>query len=604
MPDPSGFSTAPRDAKQRQTMDRDGRPAKPSLRSVGLGIGAVTLMAFLAGTIDAQAPRSNSPIKIEIIPTPDGVRAVSGTSPSKGDSMKNGGKTQNQAGTLPGKAAAAPAKPEPAKPEGVGANAAQAGGEPNKNQGPENSLGPEDYRKWKVPDLTLVLSGNQHGYIEPCGCTGLANQKGGVARRYTFIEQLKKEGWTLAPLDAGNQVRRFGIQAEIKLQRTAEALRRMNYQSVGFGPEDVRLGVGELLSVANPPSDSVDDILYVSANVVLLDEPSFMAQQKVFEKGGMKVGVTTILDPASVEGELSADVAVNPMVPAAKAALEIINQASPEFRVLTFYGEEAAAQQLVRDVQGFDIVVVAGGYGEPTYQAQTIEGTKTRMLVTGNKGMYVGLVGLYRNAPMKYCRVPLTDEFEDAKEMRSLMAEYQNQLRDLGLEGLGLRPIPTSTRRSFVGSKKCGECHTTAYDIWENSPHFDATESLVHPGERSDVPRHFDPECLSCHVTGWNPQNYYPYTSGYLSLEGTPHLTGNGCENCHGPGAEHSAAEAAGATIGEKERDLLRDAMKLPLAKAKEKCMECHDLDNSPDFHLDDAFEDEYWPQIEHEGKD
>jgi hypothetical protein len=44
--------------------------------------------------------------------------------------------------------------------------------------------------------------------------------------------------------------------------------------------------------------------------------------------------------------------------------------------------------------------------------------------------------------------------------------------------------------------------------------------------------------------------------------------------------------------------------MILPLEKAREKCMECHDLDNSPDFHEDDAFEDIYWPEIEHYGLD
>jgi hypothetical protein len=33
-------------------------------------------------------------------------------------------------------------------------------------------------------------------------------------------------------------------------------------------------------------------------------------------------------------------------------------------------------------------------------------------------------------------------------------------------------------------------------------------------------------------------------------------------------------------------------------------CMVCHDLDNSPDFHEEDAFEDVYWPEVEHYGKD
>ena len=48
----------------------------------------------------------------------------------------------------------------------------------------------------------------------------------------------------------------------------------------------------------------------------------------------------------------------------------------------------------------------------------------------------------------------------------------------------------------------------------------------------------------------------------------------------------------------------LRLSMRLPLEKARERCMECHDLDNSPDFHVEDAFEDEYWPQVEHYGVD
>jgi hypothetical protein len=39
--------------------------------------------------------------------------------------------------------------------------------------------------------------------------------------------------------------------------------------------------------------------------------------------------------------------------------------------------------------------------------------------------------------------------------------------------------------------------------------------------------------------------------------------------------------------------------MRLPLDEAEKKCMECHDLDNSPDFHDPGAF-DEFWSQVEH----
>jgi hypothetical protein len=45
--------------------------------------------------------------------------------------------------------------------------------------------------------------------------------------------------------------------------------------------------------------------------------------------------------------------------------------------------------------------------------------------------------------------------------------------------------------------------------------------------------------------------------------------------------------------------------MKLPLAggAAERKCLQCHDEDNSPDFHKDGAFE-RYWKEVEHRGKD
>ncbi len=480
---------------------------------------------------------------------------------------------------------------------------------------PDGQDGPEDYQTWDTPMVTLVFTGQQHGYIEPCGCTGLDRQKGGVARRFTFLDSIREKGWPVVPMDAGNQVRRFGRQAVIKLQHTAKALDQMDYRAVGFGPDDIRLGVGDLLAIA------AEREMFVSANVVLFD-PEYLPKIKIVEENGLKIGVTSILDPASMEVPPDEALTVGATIEAATEAATELASKSPDFSVLLFFGKEEAAKELVRTVSGYDLVVVAGGYGEPTYQAEPIDGSATRIIVTGDKGMYAGLVALYpadspsaksrtavrltSGAAMKYARVPLTHEFEDAPEMRGVMKDYQNQLRDIGLGGLGLLPpIKHSSGGSFVGSATCGKCHTTAYEIWESSAHAEATEHLVHPPkERGDISRHFDPECISCHVTGWNAQEYYPYESGYLALEQSSHLTGNGCENCHGPGADHSAAEAEGAVVSAALKAELRNAMKLPLENAREKCMSCHDLDNSPDFHEPDAFEDVYWPEVEHYGLD
>ena len=144
--------------------------------------------------------------------------------------------------------------------------------------------------------------------------------------------------------------------------------------------------------------------------------------------------------------------------------------------------------------------------------------------------------------------------------------------------------------------------------MFEATPHAHATETLVH----LDPPRHFDPECLSCHVTGWNPQEYFPYTSGYFGTETTPHLRGNGCENCHGPGGAHAAAESGEEDVSDDMLEQLRDAMRLKIVEGEgnkhgqpmpeggvaDGCIKCHDTDNSPDFDFQ-----EYWPQVEHVGK-
>ena len=463
------------------------------------------------------------------------------------------------------------------------------------------AVGPEDWRKWPKPDLVLAITGQQHGYIEPCGCTGLANQKGGMMRRYTLFEQVRGMGWEVLPLDAGNQVRRTGRQAAIKLQTAVKGMEEMDYKAIGFGPDDLKLGASELLSLA--ADDGAGTNPFTTANVEIL-APDLVIPFKKLEAGGHVVGVTTVLDRATLgETAVDDDIVIGDAKERAAAVLEKMKEAGCKYNVLLYFGSMEGARELAKSVPGFDLIVAGATFGEPKYKPEVVEGTNTKIVMTGDKGMFVGLVGLYEGQEIKYAKVPLDDSYEDARPMLDLMAGYQNQLKQLGLDGLEVKPVDHTSGVKFVGSQKCGECHTTAYGIWENSAHFEATADIVEPGERSEIPRHYDPECLSCHVTGWNPQEYYPYTSGYLSLEKTPLMTGNGCENCHGPGGAHVAAEEGSGDLSDAEIAAIRDTVKLSLDRARQKCLECHDLDNSPDFHHEGAFED-YWAEVEHYGVD
>ena len=465
---------------------------------------------------------------------------------------------------------------------------------------------PPLFEGWPKPAVALVLTGQQLGYIEPCGCTGLENQKGGLARRHSLIKQLAEErGWPLVPLDVGSQVRRYGKQSELKFQHTAEALRTMGYRAVALGGDDLRLPASELLNGTNPPNNQPS--IFVGANVALISR-DLQPRWTVVTAGGKKIGVTAILGEQHERQLQSDEIEHEPTLAALAAVSRELQEQKCDLYVLLAHLSRNELPKVAAAAQLFDLIVVAGQTSTPSIELESVEGAKAKIVHTGVKGMYATVVGVFDDPahPLRLQSVPLDAKLNDSPAMLKLLADYQEQLKALGLEGLGLAPRPHPSGRTFVGSEKCGECHTKAYGIWSNTPHAHATDSLVKPpNARGDIARHFDPECLSCHVTGWDPQQFHPFDSGYLSLEQTPLLKHNGCENCHGPGSAHVAAEEGAERLAAAEIAKRRGAMKLPLAGgvAERKCLECHDDDNSPDFHVKGAFE-RYWKEVEHSGKD
>ena len=193
-----------------------------------------------------------------------------------------------------------------------------------------------------------------------------------------------------------------------------------------------------------------------------------------------------------------------------------------------------------------------------------IEGTKSQLIEVGHKGMYVVVVGLYKNGQpsFRYQRCRSIRGSKTRRRCRRCMVDYQRDLETLGLEGLGLKPSAHPTARQVcrlrsrapIATRRPPKCISR-----RRTP--TPRETLVH----LDPPRHFDPECLSCHVTGWEPQKYFPFVSGYSGLKETPDMVGNGCENCHGPAARHVAAENGDIEVDDAELEQLRAALRLKI---------------------------------------
>ncbi|RMG40199.1 MAG: hypothetical protein D6725_03755 [Planctomycetota bacterium] len=508
---------------------------------------------------------------------------------------------------------------------------------------------------WGTPALTIAVTGETHGYIEPCGCA--LNQAGGLGRRHDLIRQIRARGWPVIAADLGGLIRRARQQSRVKFQIMLEGLTEMGYAALQLGPEELHLGPAELLSCqanllnsavqaephdagrnaapagskqaesASVPSETgtapadpgADEPLrFLGANIAFFGTPELPEGPRrwlLLKRGGYKVAVVGVFGRSLVEstfpGGTGDDVTILVPEEVLPTVLQEVASRKPDLRVLLSHATLAESRRLARRFPEFDVVFSTGGVEDPLADNPVRVGD-TLLCTVGKKGKYVGVVGFFpgQQRTLRFELVELDQtRFTETDAMRRLMARYQQLLKELDLVR-SEPPIPHPSGGRFVGAEACGRCHTRAYQKWKTSRHAHAYESLKvgrKGQEKKWIPRTHDPECLCCHVTGWEPQQVLRYESGFLSIEDTPNLAGQQCENCHGPGGgpgRHVELEARWlvdpSAVSRDDLIAGRRQMKLTVEQAeKNVCIRCHDLDNSPRFQFA-----KYWEEIKHPWRD
>lgn len=478
-------------------------------------------------------------------------------------------------------------------------------------QADEGEYIPPLLKDWQPPAVALVLSGELHGYLEPCGCS--LTQSGGLERRGDLFRQLSEKGWNVLPVDAGGLLKRARRQDKLKFEAILGGLKQLGYQAVAAGDSELRLPADYLVS-----QFSGEDIpfagLLTSANVMLFDAPDLgvPVAWRVTNAGNVKVGVIAVLGnsvaqdvaPAGIENYIT----VTPAIETLRATLPKVEAESPDLLLVISHGSLEEAEALAGEFPELPLILTAGGPEDPSDQPKLVG--KTLILQTGHKGKYVGMLGYYPGdaEPYRWELVNLDNRrFHGDERMHQVMQSYQQQLQELELAKSDELVVSHPSGTTFVGAKDCGECHTKAYSKWKGTKHAAAFESLARgrKGQEANwVSRIFDPECLCCHVTGWDPREVRRYESGYLDQATTAHLAGQQCENCHGPGQKHSDLEWKYRkdlkSVSQETLIAARAELKLNYKEAELKvCSKCHDDENSPSFKFD-----KYWDEVKHPWKD
>jgi hypothetical protein len=212
-------------------------------------------------------------------------------------------------------------------------------------------------------------------------------------------------------------------------------------------------------------------------------------------------------------------------------------------------GEATTGRGRTLAEHGGAVYVVAGDRGQALGVAQVaIEGRK--------------IVGIAAEEAV------LDRDIAEEPEVAGLVDTFQRNLNELLKEQAVAK---AQERRApdghyYLGVESCASCHQREYQLWLETPHSSAFETLVTAGTEAL------PECFRCHVTGdGDPAGYAPYAGD------SPNLVNVQCEVCHGKGTAHARDGTYGTSL------------------LMNSCRNCHDADNSPDF--DPGV---YWRMIEH----
>ena len=415
------------------------------------------------------------------------------------------------------------------------------------------------------PNLTLLISGEELGYLEPCGCA--EGQLGGFPRRDSVIQQLAVKGKTLVPVANGDLIDDASRQSELKAEIGFAALKEMGYTAYNIGERDLLLGIDQLKYL-----QSASGIPFLSANL-------FHRESRVFQPfvlhtvnlhgNQIQVAIIGILSQSfevHVENA-GADLRLEDPVIVLRGLVEKLDQAA-DLIVLLAHADFAESKGLAAAFPQIDVVVSGHEIEELHKDPVLIE--KTVLLNTGTKGKAIGQLDIWwsddRAAPdYEFQALSLSERLPDSPQMIGLLKLYQQMLTAENLSE-DIEREPPATGGMYVGSASCKGCHAEAYALWKQSKHAHAYETLVSHGHAAD------PECLTCHTVGFG------FQTGFVSIETTPKLPDVGCENCHGVGGNHvkNPQKGYGQVI-------------------KANCLTCHTAQNSPKFNYE-----VYLPKIQH----
>ncbi len=357
------------------------------------------------------------------------------------------------------------------------------------------------------PDLVLLVTGGTNGMLEVCNCAG--PMPGGLARRSGLVRSYRAACDNVVLLDTGDV---FWIEpADIRNGYVLQGYGQIGYDAVVLGDQEwSAAGLTRFLARAKIP--------YLTGNAGPTGLPAGVRARPVVTRraGAVKLALVSYVSPEAFRFAIGTAARRIDFQDEKALRQRVAELKNGGHLVVVIAHAEAELVDRIAARCGADLVI----RGHTTRCGKTLTRVGATPVAKIGGHPYVGVLA------MKVGRAGAIDKIEYRVEVVTehwpldtrLIQTYQAYAH------VAMRNALDAARTkglNYVPSRECGKCHKPQYAAWSASAHARAYKTLQR------VRRTGDPNCLTCHTTGFGSEK------GFTTPARTPDLAGVNCQDCH-----------------------------------------------------------------------
>jgi len=292
----------------------------------------------------------------------------------------------------------------------------------------------EEARPFEVEQnfVTILFSNSTNGYFKSCDCP--SHPFGGITRRATYINGLRKANKNILLVDTGDLFSAYG--SEIQGKYLLKCMEAINYDVMAVGDQELLIGLDKFkkLMAGTPGIDFLSSNFNYCTTANNQPEQCFTLTKPYIIKqvGKYKVGIISVISPKCFvfyPKDKKQGFKITDPVDTIKGFIENFRKEVDLIVLLSHSGIDEDKKIVQQVPSGIDVIV--GGHSQTLLKDPDIQ-NNVIIVQAGEKGQYLGSLTIFFGSNKKikshqHELIALTKEIADDPEILDIMKQYNDE---------------------------------------------------------------------------------------------------------------------------------------------------------------------------------